>query len=52
MEYIPQNVPNYAEATVQLEQKSTKWKQEIETKKIEINKIEASPLKTLLKRID
>ncbi|PKH66390.1 hypothetical protein CXF59_10550 [Flavobacterium sp. ALD4] len=39
MEYILQNVPNYAEATVQLEQKAQKWKQEIETKKIEINKI-------------
>jgi Skp family chaperone for outer membrane proteins len=39
MEYILQNVPNYAEATAQLEQKAQKWKQEIETKKIEINKI-------------
>jgi Skp family chaperone for outer membrane proteins len=39
MEYILQNVPNYAEATVQLEQKAQKWKQEIETKKIELNKI-------------
>jgi Skp family chaperone for outer membrane proteins len=39
MEYILQNVPNYTEATVQLEQKAQKWKQEIETKKIEINKI-------------
>lgn len=39
MEYILQNVPNYAEATVQLEQKAQKWKQEIEAKKIEINKI-------------
>jgi hypothetical protein len=27
-----QNVPNYAEATIQLEQKAQKWKQEIETK--------------------
>jgi hypothetical protein len=33
MEYILQNVPNY-EATIQLEQKSAKWKQEIETKKL------------------
>jgi Skp family chaperone for outer membrane proteins len=33
MEYILQNVPNYAEATIQLEQKQ-KWKQEIETKKL------------------
>jgi len=39
MEYILENVPNYAQATVQLEQKAQKWKQEIETKKIEINKI-------------
>jgi Skp family chaperone for outer membrane proteins len=39
MEYILQNVPNYAQATVQLEQKAQKWKQEIESKKIEINKI-------------
>jgi len=39
MEYILQNVPNYAEANVQLEQKAQKWKQEIESKKIEIDKI-------------
>ena len=39
MEYILQNVPNYTEASVQLEQKAQKWKQEIESKKIEINKI-------------
>jgi hypothetical protein len=53
MEYILQNVPNYAEATIQLEQKAQKWKQEIETKK-SINKIkEASPLKTFInERID
>jgi hypothetical protein len=38
MEYILQNVPNYAEASVQLEQ-SKKKKQEIESKKIEIDKI-------------
>ncbi len=39
MEYILENVPNYTEVNVQLEQKAQKWKQEIETKKIEINKI-------------
>jgi Skp family chaperone for outer membrane proteins len=39
MEYILQNVPNYAEASVQLEQKAQKWKQEIESKKVEIDKI-------------
>jgi Skp family chaperone for outer membrane proteins len=39
MEYILQNVPNYAEASVQLEQKAQKWKQEIESKKNEIDKI-------------
>lgn len=39
MEYILQNVPNYTEANMQLEQKAQKWKQEIEAKKIEINKI-------------
>jgi Skp family chaperone for outer membrane proteins len=39
MEYILQNVPNYAEAQNQLEQKAQKWKQEIEVKKTEINKL-------------
>ena len=39
MEYILQNVPDYAEATIQLEQKAQKWKQEIESKKVEIIKI-------------
>jgi Skp family chaperone for outer membrane proteins len=39
MEYILQNVPNYIEANNQLEQKAQKWKQEIETKRIEIDKI-------------
>lgn len=39
MEYILQNVPDYIEAKVQLEQKAQKWKQEIEAKKIEINKL-------------
>ena len=39
MEYILQNVPDYTEATIQLEQKAQKWKQENETKKVELNKI-------------
>ena len=39
MEYILQNVPDYTEAQNQLEQKAQKWKQEIETKKNEINKL-------------
>ena len=39
MEYILQNVPDYTEATIQLEQKAQKWKQEIESKKVELNKI-------------
>lgn len=39
MEYILQNVPNYIEAKAQLEQKAQKWKQEIEIKKLEINKL-------------
>ena len=39
MEFILQNVPNYTEASIQLEQKAQKWKQDIETKKVEINKI-------------
>jgi Skp family chaperone for outer membrane proteins len=38
MEYILQNVPDYAEAQNQLEAKAQKWKQEIELKKGEINK--------------
>ena len=38
MEYILQNVPDYTEATIQLEQKVQKWKQEIESKKVELNK--------------
>ena len=33
MEYILQNVPSYADAKNQLEQKAQKWKQEIETKR-------------------
>lgn len=39
MEYILQNVPNYTEAKTQLEQKAQKWKQEIETKNLEIKKL-------------
>ena len=39
MEYILQNVPDYTEAKVQLEQKAQKWKSEIDSKKIEINKL-------------
>ncbi|HEU4790842.1 MAG TPA: OmpH family outer membrane protein [Flavobacterium sp.] len=39
MEYILQNVPDYIEAKAQLEQKAQKWKQEIEAKKLEINKL-------------
>jgi Skp family chaperone for outer membrane proteins len=40
MEYILQNVPDYTEAKSQLEQKAQNWKQEIETKKKEINKLD------------
>ncbi len=39
MEYILENVPDYSEAKSQLEQKAQKWKQDIETKKIEIAKL-------------
>lgn len=39
MEYILQNVPDYAEANNQLEQKAQKWKQDIEVKKVEIAKL-------------
>lgn len=39
MEYILQNVPDYTEAQNQLEQKAQTWKQEIEAKKNEINKL-------------
>lgn len=39
MEYILEKVPDYAEAINQLEQKAQKWKQEIELKKNEINKL-------------
>jgi hypothetical protein len=33
MEYILQNVPNYTEASIQLESKAQKWKQDIELRK-------------------
>ncbi len=39
MEYILEKVPDYIEAKAQLEQKAQKWKQEIEVKKIEIDKL-------------
>ena len=39
MEYILQNVPSYADAKNQLEQKAQKWKQEIEVKKNDIIKL-------------
>lgn len=39
MEYILENVPDYIEAKNQLEQKAQKWKQEIETRKVEIAKL-------------
>ncbi|WP_396188623.1 OmpH family outer membrane protein [Flavobacterium sp.] len=42
MDYILTKVPEYAEAKNQLEQKASAWKQEIETKKNEINKLKQS----------
>ena len=39
MEYILENVSDYKEAKAQLEIKAQKWKQEVETKKLEINKL-------------
>ena len=39
MEYILQNVPEYAEANNQLELKAQKWKQDLELKKNEINRL-------------
>jgi Skp family chaperone for outer membrane proteins len=39
MEFILQNVPNYAEAKNQLEQKAQKWKQEIEVRKSDVLKL-------------
>ncbi|PXY39465.1 hypothetical protein DMB65_17610 [Flavobacterium cheongpyeongense] len=45
MEYILENVSDYKEAKSQLDLKATKWKQEIEIKKLEINKLKET-LKT------
>ncbi|OOV20038.1 OmpH family outer membrane protein [Flavobacterium sp. LM4] len=45
MEYILENVSDYKESKSQLELKATKWKQEIEIKKLEINKLKEN-LKT------
>ncbi len=42
MEYILENVSDYKEAKAQLELKAQKWKQEIEAKKLEINKLKES----------
>ncbi|MEO8253815.1 MAG: OmpH family outer membrane protein [Flavobacterium sp.] len=39
MEYILQNVTSYNESSSLLEEKAEKWKQEIESKKLEINKV-------------
>ncbi|QZK91371.1 OmpH family outer membrane protein [Flavobacterium sp. CHNK8] len=39
MEYILQNVPDYIEAKNQLEQRTQKWKIEIDTKRNEINSL-------------
>ena len=39
MEYILENVPDYTEAQTQLEEKAQEWKQQIESKKAEINKL-------------
>jgi Skp family chaperone for outer membrane proteins len=39
MDYILENVPDYKEASVQLEQKAQKWKQDIEVKKNDITKL-------------
>ncbi|RVT78584.1 OmpH family outer membrane protein [Flavobacterium sufflavum] len=39
MEYILQNVTSYNESNSLLEQKAENWKQEIETKKLDINKL-------------
>lgn len=39
MDYILENVPDYKEASIQLEQKAQKWKQDIEVKKNEISKL-------------
>ncbi|MDV6168971.1 OmpH family outer membrane protein [Flavobacterium sp. DG1-102-2] len=42
MNYILDKVPDYAEAKSQLEQKASKWKQELEVKRNEISKLKES----------
>lgn len=42
MEYILDKVPDYAEAKNQLEQKATKWKQELEVKRNDISALKSS----------
>lgn len=42
MEYILENVSDYKDAKAQLELKAQKWKQEVESKKLEINKLKES----------
>ncbi|WP_428223601.1 OmpH family outer membrane protein [Flavobacterium sp.] len=42
MEYILENTPDYKEASNQLDEKAQKWKQDIESKKNEINKLKES----------
>ena len=42
MDYILEKVPEYAETKNQLEQKALKWKQEIELKRNDINKLKES----------
>lgn len=39
MEYILENVPDYKEASIQLDQKAQKWKLDIEVKKNDITKL-------------
>ena len=39
MEYILENVPDYKEASIQLDQKAQKWKEDIELKKNAITKL-------------
>ena len=51
MEYILQNVPDYTEATIQLEQKAQKWKQEIEANYKQIKKDIILIIETELERI-
>ena len=42
MEYILENVPEYTDAKNQLEEKALRWKQEIEVKKNEVEKLKSS----------